>query len=431
MLKKLRVKFIAVTLSVTALVLLTIIGFINIHNYNDIVANADLTLHMLQSNGGRFPTRQPQDKQPPEGETNPPEAESEMSMKPDICQDDLRRMSPEAPFETRFFSVTMDDSGNITKTDIDKIAAVDDEKAGEYALAIYDNGNECGFCDNYRYIKGTSSDGNGLYIFLDCTKSLNQFHEFLRASILISVSGLAVVSLLVIIFSGVVMKPFAELHQKQKQFITDANHELKTPLTVINASCEILEYNTGENEWTDAIKEQVGHLTELTNKLVFLSRMDEDNKKYIITDFSLSEVAEEAVRPFYSVAKADGKSLECNIEPNLSCHGDMGMIKELFSLLLDNAIKYSDAEGNIKLSVTANGKTGKIVVSNTTDGVPKGNLDVLFERFYRLDKSRNSNTGGHGVGLSVAKSIVTLHKGKITAFSPDGRNIVFTATVQR
>lgn len=431
MLKKLRVKFIAVTLSVTALVLLTIIGFINIHNYNDIVANADLTLHMLQSNGGRFPTRQPQDKQPPEGETNPPEAESEMSMKPDIWQDDLRRMSPEAPFETRFFSVTMDDSGNIIKTDIDKIAAVDDEKAGEYALEIYDNGNECGSCDNYRYIKGTSSDGNGLYIFLDCTKSLNQFHEFLRAGILISVSGLAVVSLLVIIFSGVVMKPFAELHQKQKQFITDANHELKTPLTVINASCEILEYNTGENEWTDTIKEQVGHLTELTNKLVFLSRMDEDNKKYIMTDFSLSEVAEEAVRPFYSVAKADGKSLECNIEPNLSCHGDMGMIKELFSLLLDNAIKYSDAEGNIKLSVTANGKTGKIVVSNTTDGVPKGNLDVLFERFYRLDKSRNSNTGGHGVGISVAKSIVTLHKGKITAFSPDCMNIVFTATVQR
>ena len=431
MLKKLRVKFIAVTLSVTALVLLTIIGFINIHNYNDIVANADLTLHMLQSNGGRFPTRQPQDKQPPEGETKPPEAESEMSMKPDIWQDDLRRMSPEAPFETRFFSVIVDDSGNIIKTDIDKIAAVDNEKAGEYALAIYDNGNECGFCDNYRYIKGTSSDGNGLYIFLDCTKSLDQFHEFLRAGILISVSGLAVVSLLVIIFSGVVMKPFAELHQKQKQFITDASHELKTPLTVISASCEILEYNTGENEWTDAIKEQVGHLTELTNKLVFLSRMDEDNKKYIMTDFSLSEVAEEAVRPFYSVAKADGKSLECNIEPNLSCHGDMGMIKELFSLILDNAIKYSDAEGNIKLSVTANGKTGKIVVSNTTDGVPKGNLDVLFERFYRLDKSRNSNTGGHGVGLSVAKSIVTLHKGKITAFSPDGRNVVFTATVQR
>lgn len=431
MLKKLRVKFIAVTLSVTALVLLTIIGFINIHNYNDIVANADLTLHMLQSNGGRFPTRQPQVKQPPEGETKPPETESEMSMKPDIWQDHLRRMSPEAPFETRFFTVTMDDSGNIIKTDIDKIAAVDDEKAGEYALTIYDNGNECGFCDNYRYINGTLSDGNGLYIFLDCTKSLNQFHEFLRASILISVSGLAVVSLLVIIFSGVVMKPFAELHQKQKQFITDANHELKTPLTVINASCEILEYNTGENEWTDAIKEQVSHLTELTNKLVLLSRMDEDNKKYIMTDFSLSEVAEEAVRPFYSVAKADGKSLECNIEPNLSCHGDMGMIKELFSLLLDNAIKYSDAEGNIKLSVTANGKTGKIVVSNTTDGVPKGNLDVLFERFYRLDKSRNSNTGGHGVGLSVAKSIVTLHKGKITAFSPDGRNIVFTATVQR
>lgn len=431
MLKKLRFKFIAVTLSVTALVLLTIIGFINIHNYNDIVANADLTLHMLQNNDGRFPIRQPQEMKSPKSETKPPETDTEMSMKPDIDRnDDFQHMSPEAPFETRFFSVTMDSSGNVIKTDIDKIAAVDDEKAREYALEIYNNERESGFCDNYRYIKGLSSDGNGLYIFLDCTKSLDQFHEFLSASILISVSGLAVVSLLVIIFSGVVMKPFAELHQKQKQFITDANHELKTPLTVIGASCEILEYNTGENEWTNAIKEQVGRLTELTNKLVFLSRMDEDNKKYIMTDFSLSEVAQDAARPFYSVAQADGKSIECNIEPNLSCRGDMSMIKELFSLLLDNAIKYSETEGNIKLSVTGNGKTGKIVVSNTTDGVPKGNLDVLFERFYRLDKSRNSNTGGHGVGLSVAKSIVTLHKGKITAFSPDGRLIVITATVQ-
>ena len=433
MLKKLRVKFIAVTLSVTALVLLTIIGFINIHNYNDIVANADLTLNMLRDNDGRFPTKQPQDTdiQPPDGAVKPPDGNGEPSMMPDNGQnDESHRMSPEAPFETRFFSVKMDSDGNIVKTDIDKIAAVDDEKANEYALGIYESGGESGFCGNYRYIKGLSPDGSILYIFLDCTKSLDQFREFLRTSILISISGLAVVSLLVIIFSGVVMKPFAELHQKQKQFITDANHELKTPLTVISASCEILEYNTGENEWTDAIKEQVGHLTELTNKLVFLSRMDEDNKKYIMTDFSLSEVAEDAVRLFYSVAKADGKSLECNIEPNLSCHGDMSMIKELFSLLLDNAVKYSDAEGNIRLSVTAAGKSEKIVVSNTTDGVPKGNLDVLFERFYRLDKSRNSNTGGHGVGLSVAKSIVTLHKGRITAFSPDGRSIVFTATIQ-
>lgn len=433
MLKKLRVKFIAVTLSVTALVLLTIIGFINIHNYNDIVANADLTLNMLRDNDGRFPTKQPQDTdiQPPDGDVKPPDGNGEPSMMPDNGQnDESHRMSPEAPFETRFFSVKMDSDGNIVKTDIDKIAAVDDEKANEYALGIYESGGESGFCGNYRYIKGLSPDGSILYIFLDCTKSLDQFREFLRTSILISISGLAVVSLLVIIFSGVVMKPFAELHQKQKQFITDANHELKTPLTVISASCEILEYNTGENEWTDAIKEQVGHLTELTNKLVFLSRMDEDNKKYIMTDFSLSEVAEDAVRLFYSVAKADGKSLECNIEPNLSCHGDMSMIKELFSLLLDNAVKYSDAEGNIRLSVTAAGKSEKIVVSNTTDGVPKGNLDVLFERFYRLDKSRNSNTGGHGVGLSVAKSIVTLHKGRITAFSPDGRSIVFTATIQ-
>ena len=150
---------------------------------------------------------------------------------------------------------------------------------------------------------------------------------------------------------------------------------------MINASCEILEYNTGENEWTYAIKEQVGHLTELTNKLMLLSRMDEDNKQYIITDFSLSEVAEEAVRPFYSVAKADGKSLECNIEPNLSCHGDMGMIKELFSLLQKSGVPLYGtalrddtvplAEANLARAAVAIGSEGRGLSQQVLDECAK------------------------------------------------------------
>ena len=164
----------------------------------------------------------------------------------------------------------------------------------------------------------------------------------------------------------------------------------------------------------------------LANHLVFLSRMDEENRKTVFSDFSLSEVATEVANTFAPVAAAQNKKFTFETAPNLSLCGDVAMIKELFSLILDNAVKYSDKEGNIEWKLSGYGKGVKIVLSNTTDGVPEGELSRLFERFYRLDSSRSRQTGGHGVGLSMAKSIVEAHKGRITAKSPDGKLIVFT-----
>lgn len=428
MLKKLRIKFIIVAMCTTSFVLLSIITFINIHNYTEINRTADKTLELLKANDGKFPIHSGMSDLPPRSDDDKGKDKNKNDMK----KPQSGWMSPELPYETRFFTVTVDkEDGDADEINIDKIAAIDEDDAEDYTEMLFAEGKYSGFIGNYKYLAFDIDHDEMMYIFLDCTKDIDTFREFLQASILISAAGLVVVFILVVIFSGIIMRPFAKMYQKQKQFITDANHELKTPLTVISASCEILEYNTGENEWTNAIKEQVGRLTELTNKLVFLSRMDEENRKYTMTDFSLSEVAEEAIKPYYPLAETAGRSLNCKIAPGLSLCGDMSMIKELLTLIFDNAIKYSSDGSEIcaELVPTGSGKSSRLTVSNDTDGVPKGDLDVIFERFYRLDKSRNSETGGHGIGLSVARSIVEIHHGKISAYSPDGKKFILTVTL--
>lgn len=398
------------TMAVTTLVLFSIIGGINMRNYLDIVKKADKTLAMLEKGGGRFP-----------GELRPGGRPDEGGKRPD-------GLSPEAPFETRYFMVVLNEAGEVISVNTDKIAAVDKETAAAYAKERYDAGKTKGFQDNYRFLL-SAEEGKTTVFFLDCTRDLNTFFSFFRASMLISLAGLSLVLVLVVIFSQLATRPVAETYQKQKRFITDANHELKTPLTVIGANCDLLEMENGENEWTKSIRDQVERLTALTDKLVFLSRMDEENTGAVLTDFSLSEVASGAVRPYTALALSQNKRFEVNIAENITCCGDTTRIRELLTLLLDNAFRYSDKGGDIRFTLLSSGKNKVITLSNTTDGIPRGSMDRLFERFYRPDRSRNSETGGHGIGLSVAKAIVELHKGKITACSEDGKTIVFTVTL--
>lgn len=421
MIRKLRIKFVAVAMVATMVVLVAIIGGINVNNWVRITKNASQTLDMLVENGGKFPNKPQKKDAPDQNRGGASDSQQDVSHAPD-------GMSPEAPYETRYFTVTLAGDGSVIATDTDNIAAIDQAKAQEYASSLFAKGKIEGKKDNYRYVATTLDDGKTMYVFLDCTRDFNNFYDFLKASCLISLAGYVLVFVLVVLLSGAVMKPVAETYKKQKQFITDANHELKTPLTVIGADCDLMEYTYGESEWTKGIKEQVEKLTELTNKLVFLSRTDEENK-VAMSEFSLSEVAQDAILPYISVCESKNKKFDFDVADGVSCVGDVKMTKELIELLLDNAVKYSDDEGNIEFTLTRSGKGGKIVVSNTTNGVPQGNLDVLFERFYRLDSSRNSDTGGHGIGLSVAKAIVEQQKGKITANSPDGKKIVFTVSL--
>lgn len=221
----------------------------------------------------------------------------------------------------------------------------------------------------------------------------------------------------------------AQSYEKQKTFITDASHEIKTPLAVIEANTEVVEIENGESQWTRSNKEQISRLSELTEKLVFLAKMDEERNIFVMTEFSLSKLAQEITEGFNGMAKAQNKKYTVSIDSDIDVKADEKAIKQLLSILIENAFKYSDREGNIAVTVKKNGKYKEIEVRNTADNLKKGDLSILFERFYRLDSSRNSNTGGSGIGLSIAKAIAEAHKGKIKAYSLDGKEIVLKVSM--
>ena len=404
MIKKLRQKFILISMFSLTFVIAIIIGIINIHNYSSIVKRADEKLELIINNNGIFPREKDNKIMPPDN-----------------------KMSPEAPFETRYFSVTFNNNGEVIKVNIDRIAAIDELSAESYATSLYNNSKTKGFFKNYRY-QSKTRDTETLYVFIDCQHDLITFREFLYASLLFSLIGITTIFLLVFFSSKIILKPISESYEKQKHFITDASHELKTPLTVIDASADVLEMEVGENEWITSIKDQVTRLTKLTEDLLMLSRMNETNR-VIFTDFSLSEVLEDSIKRFESVAISQGKTIETNIPNNISYNGEINMISQLFSILLDNALKYTNEKGLIKVSLSETEKNKKIVFYNTCENIEIGNHDYLLDRFYRKDSSRNSNTGGHGIGLSIAKSIIDNHKGKINIKSDDGKSITITITL--
>ncbi len=405
MLKRLRRKFIGITMCSIVLVLGSIIGIINLANYWNINNNADALLSVLAENDGVFPRVGDMEGS---GQKPPP-----------------RDMSPEAPFNTRYFTVVLRLDGTVFSVDTGRIAAVSSEAAAEYAAQLYAQGKTGGFFENYKYQAHACNEGI-MYIFLDCNEELETFYSFLFVSILASLIGILLVFALVLFFSKLAVRPVAESYEKQKQFITDASHEIKTPLTVIDANTEVLEMESGENEWTKSIKNQVKRLASLTEKLVFLSRMEEENAALQMADFSLSEAILQTAQPYEAIAEVQGKTLSLEIERNVSYYGNEVSLRQLISLLLDNAMKYSNPGGSIAVQFRTAGKNKVLSVKNTVSHIQKGKLDMLFERFYRLDSSRSSQTGGYGIGLSVARAIVTAHKGKISAQSDDGRSILFT-----
>ena len=261
---------------------------------------------------------------------------------------------------------------------------------------------------------------------MDCTRNLSTFRAFLFTSILVSILGLLSVFVLVLFFSRLVMKPVAESYEKQRQFITDAGHEIKTPLAIIEANRELLEMEYGENEWNNSIQRQTARLADLTDGLIYLSRMEEAEKHLQHMDFSISALAEETAQSFQTLADLQDRHFSVEIEPLLSYCGDESSIHRLFSILIDNAIKYSPPQGTVKVTLNKRGKNIQFMVYNTVAHLSAESLPFLFDRFYRADSSRNSETGGYGIGLSIARAITDAHKGKISAKSTDGQSLLIT-----
>ena len=414
MIRDLRKKFILVAMLSTLVVLAAIMSVVNISNYKELLARADEMTSLLAKNDGKFPEGNGQKPDEGDKKTSPPEKPEEKE-----------HFSAETPFETRYFTVTEDSDGEIADCDLDRIAAIDESTAEEYAEEISKKADTTGFIGIYRY-RVTDADGGVKYVFLDCRRELSNFRTVLITTVSVSVLGFAAVFVLVVIFSRMVFRPVEESIQKQKRFITDASHELKTPLTIIDANTEVMEMENGESQWTKSTRKQIQRLSGLVQQLVTLSRLDEEKGLQNPAEFNLSEAVSESVQSYEALAQTKEKKLKLEIENNIFYVGDEKAIRQLLGTLMDNAVKYSSDKGNIKLMLKRKGRKILLEVYNDAEELPKGKLDVLFERFYRLDSSRNSSTGGSGIGLSVAKAIVLTHKGKITAENRNGNGLTVT-----
>lgn len=406
MIRKLRYRLVLVSMLSLLLVLGVIMGGLNGMNYRRVVRDADGILAMLKENNGEFPAIDDNFKWPEHGPNY---------------------HSRELPFEMRYFSVLLNGEGGILETNTDRISAVDEDEAQDFAREVWAGGKETGFQSIYRYIRYEAEDGNARIIFLDCGRSLAQHHNVLSRSVFISAIGLAAVFLLIVLLSERIVRPISRNYEKQKRFISDAGHEIRTPLTIIDADTEILEMDYGENEWLADIKQQAGRLADLTNDLIFLSRMEEQEKATMI-DFPLSDVVSETADSFQALALTREKELELDVEPMLSMNGNEKQLRQLVSILLDNAMKYSDERGTIRLSLKRQNKSIHLTVENTVESISRETLDNMFERFYRGDPSRNSAVKGYGIGLSIARAVVKAHRGRIDAESADGRTLKITAT---
>lgn len=404
MIKKLRQKFILSAMLSLVLVLFIILSGIHIMNYSKITSDADNVLTVLNQYGGKFP----KNNLSPERKFRNP-------------------LSPETPYQSRYFTVSFNPDGSVEYIDTGKVVATDTQSAQEYAIKVYESGTSNGFYDIYRYgIFENSEDGTTLVIFLDCSKELSNFSSSIIFSIILSCIGILSVLILVIISSKFFLKPVYESYKKQKQFITDAGHEIKTPLAIIDANLELIEMENGESEWTGSIRNQVQRLTSLTSDLITLSKMEE-NDKIIMEKFSLSDTVCDVIEPFLIPALTHKKSLDYDVDANIEFCGDEKSIRRLVNILLDNAVKYTPENGNIFVELKKQDKTITLTVKNEAENLKAADMPYLFDRFYREDKSRNSSVKGYGIGLSVAKAIVESHKGKISAKSPDGKIFIISA----
>lgn len=444
MIKRLRNRFIRIAmLSVTAVMLLLTI-ILNVANYVSTDSDLKQTLTLIYENAGTIPHSRFQlpdsadAPTPPENDDGngdiapaPPDGADD-SQTPQAPPDDkvARREGPftaETPFSTRFFVLHYTSSGTLTQADLDNIASVTEDDTQEYLSAALAHGAGYGYYGSYRYFVAQEDDKN-IAIFLDCYHELRAMRVVLVWSLLADAACILLVFLLVVLLSRRAIDPVVRSAQQQKQFITDASHELKTPITVIATSLKVLEMETGKQKWIDKAMAQTEKLTSLVNSLVTLSRMDEEDSPLKMEDFPVSDAVRETAESFTDFAASKGHELHLSITDGLTYRGDEYAVRQLVSILLDNAVKYALPDSPIEFSLEKAKRGVVLRSSNACEDVTPENAQKLFDRFYRADPSRSSGSG-FGIGLSIARSIAEGHHGSIRAIVDDGK-IAFTAELK-
>lgn len=416
MIKRLRQRFIRIAmLSVTAVMLILSL-IVNLANF--ISTDSDLTdmLDMLCENQGNFPSRNDFGI----------DDTSDKSMVPNRRPDNRRApFNQETPYSTRYFYLRFDGNGEPLLADLDHIAAITDDDISEYISVAQKHGAGYGYYSNYKFCVVQHGEDKYMAVFLDCYRELRSLKIFAVCSFAAMIICIVLVYIPIVFFSKKAIDPVVRSAKQQKQFITDAGHELKTPITVIATSLKVLEMETGRQKWIDKAMSQTERLKDLVNSLVTLSRMDEEESPLKFEHFSISETISETAESFVDFALSMGHKLNITVAPDITYYGDEYAVRQLVSILLDNAVKYASGGSPIDFSLEKAKKGVLIRTSNECEKIDPDDLDKLFDRFYRADKSRSSKTGGFGIGLSVARSIAEGHGGSIRAECPEENKIEF------
>lgn len=437
MVKLLRRKFIFVAMGSLLAVLVVVLGGINLVHIYQSEQRTDGILWMLANYGGEFPEEKSARKfldRSERGEAK--NAESEKQIQAQEIQEKEREyitdrrfqdyqamwflrqilnaephISAETKFSTRYFSVKLDNTGTISQMNINHIAAVTEDLVQEYSQIVLDSKKDYGYLGQYKYLQLPEEDGS-IIIFLDCTTQQEAIESFLYLSCGIALLVFVVVLILVCILSREAISPIISTMEKQKQFITDAGHELKTPLAIISANADVLALYAGENEWVDSIRNQVGRLNVLVQELLMLARMEEQCQLEM-AQLDFSALVQQTAAPFAILAEKKQVLLQLDVEPQIMIRGEAGSLQRLVSVLVDNAVKYVQECGAVSVTLKKKNRSAQLEVYNSCDMVPEGDLNQLFDRFRRTDLSRARENGGYGIGLSVARVVAQTHHGKI------------------
>lgn len=332
------------------------------------------------------------------------------------------------------FSATVDADGTISARTGNN-AAVTDETVRQAVEAALADGREEGKLSGLGLRFLLQREGETTHIaFADTTWERESLGNLLLVSLLVGAGALAVFFFISLFLARLSVRPVEQAWERQRRFVADASHELKTPLTVILANAGILlahREDTVERQakWVEYIREEAGRMKGLVEDMLFLAKSDAAREVLPGQVIDLSELAEGCLLPFESVAFEAGVTLEGGIAPGITVRGDEAQLRRLVLILLDNACKYAGEKGRVELTLARVQDRARLTVRNTGPAIPAEHLEHLFERFYRADASRARDAGGYGLGLAIAKSIVEGHKGKISVASAEGEGTAFTVTL--